>query len=280
MSMLYSRMVLPVVMVALCSGAFAPCADAADEFSVYGLVESFTWKEFVQDVRVVKENGPLFGIGGTFRHVGDADKLAVKVRGELFLGQVDYDGGTWDGIPVKTDTDYLGFKGEGDLGIKLAVSEHSFLEPFGGLGLRWWLRDIDDGTALDGTPVLGYTEFWDSLYFRLGLRGEHEVRKEANIFIEAGVKLPVYTQNTAYFSDRCAFCNDVTLEPENRASLFAEAGVRTDSLKITIFYEGLRFGQSDAVYAVVPDIGGPAIAAVFQPRSEADIVGITVGVAF
>jgi hypothetical protein len=74
---------------------------------------------------------------------------------------VDYDGQTQRGLPVNTDVSYVGTKAEGAIGWAIPLAS-SRLEPFAGLGYRWWLRDIHDATITDpsrAAPVqaLGYT---------------------------------------------------------------------------------------------------------------------------
>ena len=61
-----------LVVIALGIWAIASLAMAevntnkAFEFRLYGLAEQFEWKESVNDQELLKESGPLFGIGGEF----------------------------------------------------------------------------------------------------------------------------------------------------------------------------------------------------------------------
>ena len=162
---------------------------AADEYDVYAKIESFTWKEFDGGSQLLKESGPIYGIGLSVK--GDIFKsLTLKTRGELFMGSVDYDGQTQAGTPVETDTDYKGLKIEVDGGRKIIEKEESSFEPFVGLGVRRWTRDIQStGSAI------GYEETWKSLYARLGIRGDHTNPNKLIVFAEAAVKLPIYNEN-------------------------------------------------------------------------------------
>jgi hypothetical protein len=86
--------------------------------------------------------------------------------------------------------------------------------------------------------------------------------------------LPISNKETA--EDVGCFlgsCQDVDLEPGKETSYYAEAGVKYMMFKAVIFYEGLRFSESDA-----EPIGGGF--AVLQPESEADIYGINLGWSF
>jgi hypothetical protein len=244
---------------------------AAEGFALYGAVESFTWKEFDDSgARAVKESGPLFGIGLTYSHEFE-DKLTFTPRGEIFFGSVDYDGQTQTGVPVTSTVGYFGFTLDGDLGMKFKVTQSFSLEPFGGLGLRWWLRDINDGTTATGAVANGYTEGWTTFYGRLGVRGGIDVSKRTMIFFEAGVKLPFYNENTAYLSD-AGLGPDVTLHPGKQASFFAEAGTQISRVRASLFYDSLRFSKSAGVAS------GSFI--YWQPKSTMDIYGVKVGLVF
>ena len=233
---------------------------ADNESDIYFKIENFTWKEFDNSgSQFLKESGPIYGIGVSAK-LDVANSLTSKVKGELFGGSIDYDGQTQAGTPVKSDTDYFGFKAEGDIGKKFMVSAKSSLEPFAGFGYMWWLRDIQ---STDNAT--GYEETWWSFYTRLGIRGDHIVSNQLKAFAEAGVKLPIKTELTVIGLRK------ITLEPGNEPSVFAEAGLKWNRLKTSVFYEGMRFSKSelDSYYN-----------AYYQPESQADIFGVNIGMAF
>ncbi len=263
------RMVLPVVicLVVLFHASFA----AAEGFYLYGAVESFAWKEFADSgERVVKESGPLFGIGLAYSHEFE-DRITVSPKGEFFFGSVDYDGQTQTGVPVTSSVGYFGFTFDGDISMKFKVTQRFFLEPFGGAGLRLWIRDIKNGTTSTGAVASGYTERWITLYGRLGARGGIDVSKQTTMFFEAGVKLPFFNENTAYLSD-AGLGSDVTLHPGRQASFFAEAGTKVSRVRASLFYDSLRFSKSAGV------VSGAFV--FWQPQSTMDVYGVKVGVVF
>ncbi len=241
-------------------GLFSTSANAAAESDVYLKVESFTWKEFDDNgSQLLEESGPIYGLGASAKS-DIAELLIFKGKAELFGGSIDYDGQTQAGTPVKTDTNYLGIKIEGDLGWKFMIAEKSSFEPSAGLGLKWWIRDIQSTGS-----VTGYDEEWTSFYARLGVYGIHSFSDRQKVFAEAGVRLPLYNENKADIFG-------VTVKPGKEASFFAEAGLKWAMLKVSIFYEGMRFSKSDPV-------SGVGII-VWQPESKADIFGLTVGMVF
>jgi hypothetical protein len=247
---------------------------AAEGFYLYGVAESFTWKEFDDSgARVVKESGPLFGIGLAYSHEFE-DHFTVTPKGEFFFGSVDYDGQTQTGEPVTSTVGYFGLTLEGDIGRKFKVSQSFSLEPFGGLGLRWWLRDINDGTSSTGATAYGYTEGWTTLYGRLGVRGGIDVSKQTMMFFEAGVKVPFYNANTAYLSDISG--QDLTFHPGKQSSPFAEIGMKVNRVKASLFYDSMRFTKSN----VITTSDGVFIYQSWQPKSTADIYGVKIGASF
>jgi hypothetical protein len=260
-----------LLLVVICLFGLSRVSLAADDFYLYGTVESFVWKEFADNgSRVVKESGPLIGIGLAYSHEFE-DRITFTPKGEIFFGSVDYDGQTQVGVPVTSTVDYFGFKFDGDLSIKYKVTQRFSLEPFGGLGLRWWIRDIKDGTTSTGAVASGYTEAWTTLYGRLGVRGGIDVSTQMMMFLETGVMLPFFNENTAYLSD-AGLGPDVTIHPGRQASFFAEAGLKISRVKASLFYDSMKFSRSANV------VSGANI--YWQPQSTADIYGVKVGVVF
>ena len=244
------------------------------DIDVYGLAESFTWREFDNaGAQLLKESGPRYGVGISYTQEF-SNHLTLKPRIELNGGSVDYDGQTQAGVPVSTTTDYFGIKFEVDLGNRIRPSQDFILEPFGGIGIRSWARDIKDSTASDGTSAIGYTENWTTFYGRIGLRGEQSFGQKKNLFLMAGVKLPLYTEN--YINDVNISSQAITLRPGNEPSLFAEAGVKLDRFKISAFYDSMRFRKSPIVTAY----SGGVLMGFYQPKSSSDMLGVRVGASF
>lgn len=257
-----------VVMVLILASS---AAAAEFEHDIFGQVQSFTWKEYSGGRELLKEDGALYGVGyaGRYTFMGF---LTVRPRGELFGGEIDYDGQTQDGIPASTDTEYAGIKTEGDIGYLWGDPGKATVEPFVGLGWRYWERDIQSGVDQTGRYISGATEYYSIFYGRLGVRGDIALSEKVRMFLEGTVKLPIDNQEEA--EDVCTNygCYDVDLEPGKRVSYYAELGLKAAMFKVSAFYEGLRFSESDA--ETIPG------AIVWQPESEADIYGVNVGVSF
>jgi hypothetical protein len=254
-------------------------SSAGNEPFVYGGVGSFTWREFGDTGQVLKESGPLYGVGFTNLHEFD-NHLTLKPRIEIFGGSVDYNGQACDVLgnclPADTTTHYFGTKLEMDMGFRAGRPDAFTIEPFLGLGFRFWYRSIDDSYLADGSYAVGYTEDWSTVYGRAGLRAQQHLSPKNLLFAEVGVKLPIDTTN--YINDENVSYSSITLHPVGEPSLFAEAGVKLNMFQISAFYDSMRFKQSDTVYQYDPYYG--ALIGYWQPKSESETIGIRAGVAF
>lgn len=253
------------------------------ELSVAPSVSWFQWEERVGGVRLLKEDGPLFGVSGGFRMdllpAVAGQTMTLSVAAELYGGVVSYDGHAqsdtpkYDNRPLTTDVGYIGGHGGFDLGWMVPFRK-SRLGPLAGLDYRLWVRDLRDGTAIDteGVPFLvsGSTEFWQNVTLRLGLRWEEiPLGGEWRLFVEGGAVYPVYTANQIDVADY----GSVTIKPEGEWSARGELGIRRNNLRFAVTYEGLRFGRSPTV--VITPVKG-----YFQPESSGDVVGFSVGYCF
>jgi hypothetical protein len=262
------------LLAVLCSACWAlPVrASSRDELTPYFSSQYFTWSEFNGGRRLLKESGSLFagGIQAEFlipRHAQSA--LALRGKGELFGGVVDYNGETQapNSVPVRTEVSYLGTRQDLDLGYRYSA-ESWYLEPFGGAGYRWWLRTLHNTTSTNGAPVSGYTEYWQTAYLRLGTHGLYQVAPGVSLFAEAGGKYPFYTGNSVDFIES----GTTTFRPGGKWSGFAEGGVTYRRVKLTLSYEGFRFSTSPLVRV--------GTRSFFQPESSSDIFGLNVGWSF
>ncbi|MBI5192990.1 MAG: hypothetical protein HZA08_06060 [Nitrospirae bacterium] len=154
---------------------------------------------------------------------------------------------------------------EADKGFYKRLGNDILIEPYFGGGYRWWLRKINDGQTTAGTPVVGYTELWQTLYLRTGVRGEINRGNSIKPFGSLGLNIPVFTTNSVHLSQIDSTLPDVTLNPRGQLSFNAEAGIAKGRLQLLLFYEQMRYAKSAEV------------SRVFQPESKADIFGIRVG---
>ena len=239
----------------------APLAAAANDVEIYGRYEQFTWEEFVEGERILKEDGPRLGAGirGT---VHDFGRWRLAARGEATLGRVDYDGETFGGDPVTANTDYFSMRGELD-SIFRPVAEGVQFHPRLGIGARYWLRRIAEGDTDEG----GYDENWFTLYVKFGAQLVWTITPETKLFAGFSRRPAIY--NKTHYSIELEDDETFSLEPGREATWEVEAGLQHGTVRVTAFYETLDFSESDS--RVVPPLE------VFQPKSEGSIAGVQVG---
>jgi hypothetical protein len=268
-----AQIALPAV---LCSLYCAPSVDAASpvQFSPYISGQYFTWSEFSNGRRLLKESGALYA-GGLLVDAAvplqASSSLVLRAKEEIFGGVVDYDGETQEQVPVKTKVSYLGTKQELDLGYRYEAQSWD-LGPRAGLGYRWWLRGLQNSTSAAGEPVSGYTEYWRIGYLRLGARGHYRPETGISLFAEGGAKYPFYIANSADPFGTGA----KTFRPGGRWSGYAEAGVTYGQLRLSASYEGFRFSPSPVVFA----LHGGVLEPLRQPESSSDLLGLNLGWTF
>lgn len=261
------KVILLALFISL-SCAVPASAASLEEMTPFLSGQRFTWEEHSDGRRLLKESGQLFS-GGVV--VGAATDFSLTLRGkaEIFGGQVDYDGETQapDPFPVQTEVNYFGFRNQFDLGYRL-LSGNLQVEPFSGVGHRWWLRDLENSTSTTGQSVSGYTEMWQTGYGRLGARGRYQIPSGVSLFAEGGAIYPFYTGNTVDFVGS----GETTFRPRSKVSGFAEAGASWRRLKLSVYYEGFRWRESP-----VKAVGNQFF---FQPESSSDILGLNLGWTF
>lgn len=270
----YSKTLI-VSFVMLCSYSTVSTA-AARESNIYVAINNFVWEEFDESgSRLLKESGILVGPGFSYWREFERSRITIKPTAELFFGTVDYNGQACDNFgncqPATTQVDYFGFKIEGEVGRRFGSPEAIYIEPFAGLGFRYWIRDINNGTTANGSPTAGYTEGWQTFNVRLGMRAGKNFTARKEAFAQAGVKIPIYNENTAYLNS-AGLGSDITMNPGRKASFFAEAGMKINRFKGSVFYDSLRFSKSD----VVSDNGF----IYWQPESSMDSYGFKLGWTF
>ncbi len=170
------------------SATAAPQAEPATQASWYTRVEYFHWNERIGGQDFVTESGALFTLGYS-RQIG-----IERFRGELFGGEVNYQG--FDQvqtsptaevlIPLTSNTDYLGLRGEYEMVLAPAAWEGRFALLIG-LGTRFWIRGFPDGTDAQGNTVPSIQETWWTIYPYLGLETHHRLGDGLELYSESRV---------------------------------------------------------------------------------------------
>ena len=238
-----------------------PAAHAG--WSISGDVEHFRWRE--STTPSVTETGPLFGLGLQWTQDRPAG-WGFRYQGRLYFGSVDYNGSLlFTGEPVTGTTDYSGFRNEAQAVYRVPGS------PWGGelvtgLGYDYWERELTSFQRED----------YRVLYLRLG--AALDTRTPRSWYGAAGVKLPLWVDEDGHFPE-LGFAPNPHLEPQGRASFYAELGYRfSPPWSLSGYYESYRFGESNDVSVVERASGTPF--RFFQPASSADMFGLRLRYSF
>ncbi len=237
------------------------CAVSAEEPScwyVYPMVQHFEWKEPALRVR---ESGWIYGLG-LKKRADFSHQIFLLLGGEIFAGEVEYDGTRMDFSPFESKTLYVGGQADVSAGLNLLGQGPYALNPFLGLGGRWWKRRLDNTDE----QKFGYDEHWLSLYGQAGLEGRARFHPEGEVFASAALLFPLYNHETVFLrtsKDSSSF----TLSPGRKMSPRVEVGADFRKYRLVLFYERLEFSSSD-----VNDSG------FYQPDSTAEKIGIQCGV--
>jgi hypothetical protein len=257
-------LILLSVALMVITGPLAPQTTRAEGFSPEYRANAgmelirFNWSEYLEDgFELVSETGWL--IGATYDLESMVDGLGWRHGAGLFFGRVDYDGHTWSLIPVKTDVWYIGAQGHLDALFRFHPAPDLTVWPFTGIGVKTWLRMLDDTRTAGGIPVNGAEEWWWSIYGRFGAGTRYKISGKLSVFADAGIKLPIHARNNAYLKGRSA---PVRIGQYQTMSPFAACGMAYRWLNLNLTYESQRFNRSDAVAS--------GQYTLYQPESKED----------
>ncbi len=91
---------------------------------------------------LMEEDGFMYGLIGSYTYHGD-NKLMINTSLEFGLGELDYDGQTWEGTPLKGDNDDWIVEWRGLVGYDYVLRGNEVVTSFVGIGYRYWNDDMD-----------------------------------------------------------------------------------------------------------------------------------------
>jgi hypothetical protein len=236
----------------------ATTTDALVSRSWYTRVDYYHWNERIGGTDFVNEDGSLFTLG--YQRQNGIERF----RGELFGGDVHYAGysqsASGDLETLPSNTGYLGLRGEYEL-----VLAPSFWQGraaiLGGLGTRFWVRDLHDGTDAAGDPVYGYQETWWTMYPYLGLETHLHLGSDLELYTESRAGVTALTYQFVSINER-------PLWPGGGVFANAEMGLRGERFFVAARAEVMNWTQSSTIQGS------------FQPQSLLFTVGARLGIMF
>ncbi len=218
-------------------------------------IEQFRWREKGFGVT---EDGQRLSLGAGWQQEGNRGFGYV---GKAYTGAVDYSGQTWDRQPLRTHSDYLGWRHEIRWFYRPEAAPGGFaLEPEVAVGYEGWIRKIR-GT---GTAV-GVREDYEVAFVKAGLSATRSGWR-----LTGGIKQPWWARASSYLRT-LGFSNDVMYSLSGRTTLYAEIAFQlTPHWRLAAGYDGYRFKQSGSKTA----IAGNTVFTLIQPASVAETVTV------
>ncbi|MGD2029417.1 MAG: autotransporter outer membrane beta-barrel domain-containing protein [Desulfobacterales bacterium] len=181
--------------------AFADSTELMLEENAFQFGLDIRYLDYEED-GLIDEDGWLYGINGSYIYHG-SNTFMFETSFSIVFGEIDYDGQTQSGTPLKADTDDWIFEWRGLIGKDYGFKNSSIITPFMGIGYRYWNDDIDASGGYERE-----IQYW---YLPVGLKTTTPlsggwtwgVSIEYDLFLGGKVK--------SYFSDVHPAYND----PEN-----------------------------------------------------------------
>jgi hypothetical protein len=237
----------------------------APAWDVYFRTDYFHWHEQIENFpRGVNEDGPLFTLGL------ERSGPLIRGRAEVFGGSMIYAGGVQypDGAsePSTATTDYIGFRGEFERLFEYSTAPGT--RGFCGLGTRFWVRNIRDGTLWSGVkvPGSGYEEDWLAIYPYVGAEGNVAVSTRAEAFFMTRIGVNIFTYESIP-------SRNLTLYPNPGPMTSVEVGLRAQHFWFSGYLDYMLWGRSGTVWT-------SPISYSYQPTSSMLTVGIKLAYSF
>jgi Autotransporter beta-domain len=234
------------------------------------------YKEDIPAPRRSTENGWLPGVymGITYNSKND---FYSKIFVEFSYSDVEFDGTTQSGTPVKfsSDNNQFFFRGEFDVGYNFAVARNISIKPYTGYGYRHWER----GQASVTATYVSYKEKYYWHYIPVGVAADINFGNRVVIEPNVGLRIMFYGKMIAYFSELDPTSNDPEFKLGNKIGYYAELPVRYKfsqnwSLVVKPWYEYSEFGESDTVDLTT---NGVVTGAAYEPSSRTHLYGVNLG---
>ena len=161
--------------------------------------------------------------------------------------------------PLSSTTDYLGARAEYDLLFEPALTPRvSF---FGGIGTRFWIRNLPDMVTDAGDFVRGYQETWWTIYPYIGMETRRTVDSDVEFYGRGRVGLVAVTFEHLTL-------HEATLFPGPGVTSQLELGIRGQRLFLAGYFELFTWQQSSESRGLV------------QPTSLLLTLGLKTGFSF
>ena len=269
-----------VSIVTACLSLFPTVSPAKEDVINIGMsLLRFDYAEYLDGQFLDGETGLLPGIYASYT-LDISDKSYLSLVGSYYFGQLDYNGETQgSGIPIESTSDADIFDTNFVYGRWLDSGTKSAFRYgiHGGLGYRYWRRNINSTLTPAGSPVAGVREFYDWLYFIAGISGHFARVNDMSIEFNFRATRMVHAEIEI---DYLGFQNwdNNSLDLGERWGLYLGVPIKfkagNHNMTIEPYYQQWDIGESNI--EPITSGGVPTGSGVFEPRSETKNFGVQI----
>ncbi len=217
------------------------------------------------------EKGWLPGGRLVYTYQGITNPLYGRLLGEFFDGELDYDGSTQEGVPLKATSDAQVFIGEANIGYNIKPLK---VIVYTGIGYRDWNRFV----------ARQYTEDYRWKYWPIGLRGSYRINENISGSIDVSARYAFGGTIKVYLTDMHDAYNDPKADLGEKWGYRIEAPVEFKvpnnpnwTMVATPWYEYSAIGKSN-VFDIT--YGGEVIGYGYEPDSKTKQFGVNLGLKY
>jgi len=269
------------LLVSICFFVLSAVAFADDTKSIapkhsFGIGLETMYFDYEEDSVDMEEDGFMYGLIGDYTYHGD-DKLMLKASLEYAAGNdLDYDGKTWDGTPVKEDTDDWIVECRGLIGYDYVLNGKNLITPFVGIAYRYWNDDIGG--------IGGYEREIEYWYSPIGIRTVSPLSDKWTWGISAEYDLFWSGKVKSHLSDVDSGLNDPEVDQDFGDGYGLRFSVQFNwelnknyALSIEPY---IRYWHIDKSDTKTLSYYGTPIGYVYEPENETTSYGLRLSIAF
>lgn len=261
------------------SGQLSLAQETSFEVGV-GLMD-FDYVEYDDDNVFLDGESGL--IPGVIMKLKTNKRIYYELEGSLYYNKIKYDGQTQSGIPITTKSDALIVDTHFKVGLNLEPSFGRKSKMYGGIGYRYWYRNILPTTIssplsfFNGSSVAGILEEYSWFYGLAGYAVHFNASNNVNVGLDFRLTKMIDAKLDVDFLGFRGYDNN-TLSLGNKIGARFAVPITVKTKKypffITPYFEIIDIGKSNSVPLTQ---GGVSTGfGILEPRSETRNVGVEV----
>jgi hypothetical protein len=249
----------------------APPLFAESTWEIGFEYDHLEYEEREWGMKLMEEDGPLFGIGAAWTGHPPSG-LMLRVATGFVGGQLDYDGQTQSGVPLREDNNDFIWKVRGLIGYHYEWPDF-VLTPYTGIGYRYWNDDIGGPGGYEREVQYLYTPIGIETAAPLGDEWIWGIRGEYDLFWGGRVK--------SHFSDVDSGFNNPTVNQDDgygaRGAVYLRRRLGDVSLGLEVF---IRYWDIDRSDRDTLTFNGMPPGLVWEPKNETTVTGFQISLLF